>query len=87
MGAAKRLCSFWMETLRSQHKRQGGGMSNYTIVLKHRITKLKHHIIAIDGYFGGRIYGFKLPDGTGLDADQLDVFYEPVSPQTAGEEA
>ena len=57
-------------------------MSNYIITLKHRVTKLNHHIIAIDGYFGGRVYGFKLPDSTVLDADQLDVFYEP---QTAGE--
>lgn len=60
-------------------------MSNYTITLKHRVTKLKHHIIAIDGYFGGRVYGFQIPDGTVLNADQLEEIYEPVSPQTAGE--
>lgn len=61
-------------------------MSNYTITLKHRITKLKHHIVAIDGYFGNRIYGYKLPDGTVLNADQLEVFYEPVNPQAGGEQ-
>ncbi len=60
-------------------------MSNYTITLEHRITKLKHNITAIDGYFGGRVYGFKLPDGTVLDADQLDKLYEPINPPTVEE--
>lgn len=46
-----------------------------------------HEILALDNYFEHHEYGYKTPTGAVWDKDGLLVFYEPVSPQTAGEEA
>lgn len=62
-------------------------MSNYTITLKHKVTGEIHQVAAIDNYFGKRVYGYRLPNGDIYNPAELEAFYEPVSPQTAGEEA
>ena len=52
-------------------------MSSYTLTLKHKATGNTYTIDALDNYFGHHVYGYRLPDGRILNAEELEGIYEP----------
>lgn len=53
-------------------------MSSWIRNYKHKSGEI-HKVFAIDDYFRAHEYGFKLPDGRVLTADEFEREYEEVS--------
>ena len=51
-------------------------MSSYYRKFIHVESGEEHEIFAIDGYFGGRIYGFQLPSGKVLPWEEFEILYK-----------
>ncbi len=53
-------------------------MSSFITKAKHKETGEIHEIFCLDGYFGGRNYGYQVPDGGYIREEQFRERYEEL---------